>query len=241
MTVRRMVKKMAASFGYDIRRIEIPPKGIPDRALYQPVFSPWLGEEFARYYAIAASRTVLSVQSCYVLYTLAKQTSTLEGDVWECGVYKGGTAVILAKVITESCPQKKLFLFDTFAGLPKSDSARDLLLEGDFSDTSAEAVESFIDAPGVAVLRKGFIPDTFSGLERHKIAIAHIDAGIYKSVTDAIEFVWPKLSVGGFVVFGDYGLPPCPGVRQAVDEFFAETQMRPLCLRTGQAIVFKGF
>jgi O-methyltransferase len=207
--------------------------------LYRPLFSPWLGEEFTRYYAIAAPRSLVSADRCYVIYTLLKQALTLEGDVWECGVYRGGTAAMIAKIITERGTGKKLFLFDTYSGMPETDKVRDLVQEGDFSNTSAEQVEAFVNAPGVAVLRKGLIPDTFAGLESRCIAFAHIDVDIYRSVIDSIEFIWPRLSSGGFVVFDDYGFPSCPGALEAVDEFFARTSAYPLCLHTGQAVVFK--
>ena len=240
--VKQTLKKAAAYFGCDVRRITPRAsvrKHIPNAALYQPLFSPWVGKQFTRYYAIAAPRTLVSADRCYVLYTLLRQALTLGGDVWECGVYRGGTAAMLAKIISESGTDKKLFLFDTFAGMPATDKGRDLHQEGDFSDTSAEQVEAFINAPDVAVLRKGYIPDTFAGLESHRIALAHIDVDIYKSVIDSLEFIWPRLSSGGFVVLDDYGFPSCPGALQAVDEFFARTLAYPLCLHTGQALVFK--
>jgi O-methyltransferase len=245
MNVKHTLKKAALYFGYDIRRIGTAsnpkdiPKHIPNAALYQPLFSPWLGKQFTCYYAIAAPRTLVSADRCYVLYTLLKQALTVKGDVWECGVYQGGTAAMLAKVISESGTDKKLFLFDTFAGMPATDKDRDLHQEGDFSDTSVEQVEAFVNAPDVAVLRRGYIPDTFSGLESHCIAFAHIDVDIYRSVIDSIKFIWPRLSPGGFVVFDDYGFPSCPGALRAVDEFFAQTPAHPLCLHTGQALVFK--
>ena len=240
LCVRHMLKKVALCFGYDLRRVRTSvPKHIPNADLYRPWFSPWFGKQFTRYYEIAAPRTLVSADRCYVIYTLLRQALMLDGDVWECGVYQGGTAAMLAKIIRESGTDKKLFLFDTFVGMPATDKNRDLHREGDFSDTSAEQVEAFINAPEVAILRKGYIPDTFSGLESNRIAFAHIDVDIYKSVIDSIKFIWPRLSSGGFVVFDDYGFPSCPGVLQAVDEFFAQTLVHPLCLHTGQALVFK--
>lgn len=89
------------------------------------------------------------------------------------------------------------------------------------------------------VFHPGFIPVTFSGLEAEQIAFAHIDVDIYKSIVDCLDFIWPRLSSGGVIVFDDYGFPTCPGARQAVDTFFAAKQEVPLCLSTGQAIVCK--
>jgi O-methyltransferase len=124
--------------------------------------------------------------------------------------------------------------------MPETDSLRDLHRKGDFDDTSAEAVRAYVGADNFCILRPGFIPETFQGLESATIALAHIDLDIYKSILDCLNFVWPRLTVGGFLIFDDYGFPSCPGARAAVDEFFSASSCVPLCLPTGQAVVFKG-
>ena len=86
---------------------------------------------------------------------------------------------------------------------------------------------------------KGFIPDTFAGLEKSKIAFAHIDVDIYQSVSDCCQFLYPLLVPGGVLIFDDYGLPTCPGARLAVDCFFTAKAETPIVLPTGQAIVIK--
>ena len=218
------------AFGYEKMRRE---QGV--------LFSPWLepAGEFAGYYALARPRTLVSADRCYVLYRLALQALQLEGDFWECGVYQGGTAALLAAVLADRQPAKKLYLFDTFEGMPQIDPQRDLHAQGDFADTSAEAVARHVGHPGLAVIRKGLIPQTFAGLEGARIALAHIDVDLYRSVRDCLEFVWPRLSRGGFIVCDDYGFPSCPGAKAAVDEFFAGQAAVPLCLPTGQALIFK--
>ena len=242
-----MLKKIIKNFfnivGLEVRRTRklTCQHDIPDQALYRPLFSPWLSQgEFKRYYDIAAPKTLVSPDRCYVLYTLLRQSLHIKGNIWECGVYKGGTAAMMAAIIKENCPSKHLYLFDTFEGMPKTDAVKDIHKEGDFSDTSLEAVTQYIGSSKVCVFRKGFIPETFIGLESEKIAFAHIDVDIYQSIIDCLNFIWPKLSLGGFIVFDDYGFPSCPGARVAVDEFFQRETCIPLCLSTGQAIIFKG-
>jgi O-methyltransferase len=247
MTPRRMLKRALLQFGFEMRRVDRPATNpispdvseIPCRKLYAPLFSPWLSEQFSRHYSIAAPRTLVSVDRCYVIYVLLQQCLSLDGDIVECGVYKGGTAAMIAKVISESGTARKFFLFDTFAGMPETDSSRDLHRKGDFADTSLEEVKTFVNAPSIAVFRAGFIPDTFAGLESHHVSFVHIDVDIYKSIIDSLEFLWPRLLPGGSIVFDDYGFPTCPGARQAVDDFFGHTTTYPLCLPTGQAVVFK--
>jgi len=241
-----LIKRILHKKGYAITRIPDLPecaKNIPDASFYTPLFSPWLGYGDFRKHLDAASRhTLVSADRCYVLYTLAAQALHLDGDFWECGVYRGGTAHLLAEVISSSDrPAKALRLFDTFAGMPETDARRDLHSKGDFADTSLEAVQSRIGTRAYVHYHQGRIPATFSGLERSTIALAHIDVDIYQSVVDSIEFIMPRLALGGFIIFDDYGFPTCPGARQAVDEFFAERREKPLVLPTGQAVAFNSF
>jgi O-methyltransferase len=246
--LNEMIRAWRIRLGYQIakRHPELLPRGnspavpaIPDAELYRPLFSPWFGGgEFRDYYALAAPRSLVSPDRCYVLYRLLLQAVQLEGDVWECGVYQGGTAAMLASILENNAPSKKLYLFDTFEGMPETGAA-DWHKKGDFADTSLESVLAYVGHRELCVTRKGFIPDTFSGLEAEHICFVHIDVDIYRSIMDCCEFTWPRMSLGGFMVFDDYGFPSCPGARKAVDEFFVGKPAVPLCLPTGQAIVFK--
>ncbi len=240
--VKKIVHSIVHCCGYEVKRISSPvkPSAIPNAELYQPLFSPWLGGgDFKRYYDLAAPKTLVASDRCYVLYILLRQTASVPGDVWECGVYKGGTAAMLGAMLNHYAPEKSLYLFDTFEGMPDTDPLKDWHKQGDFSDTSIEAVSAYVGLEKQCVYRKGFIPDTFKGLETSVVAFAHIDVDIYKSISDCLAFIWPRLSMGGFIVFDDYGFPSCPGARAAVDEFFSGKSCFPLCLPTGQALVFK--
>ncbi len=183
----------------------------------------------------------MSPDRCYILWTLLRQAMRIEGDVWECGVYKGGTAAMMAATLRDNPVfKKRLFLFDTFHGMPETDGEKDIHRKGDFKDTSVDAVSRYVGVDETCVIRQGVIPGTFIGLESARIAFAHVDVDIYRSVLDCLVFIWPRLTLCGFMVFDDYGFPTCPGARAAVDEFFTAEQCVPLCLPTGQAVVFKG-
>lgn len=240
--LKKTIRSVARACGYEVRRTRSQAKtpNIPDGKLYQPLFSPWLGGgDFKKYYAVAAPRTLVSPDRCHVLYTLLRQSASVIGDVWECGVYKGGTAAMMVAILAQYAPKKRLYLFDTFEGMPDTDPVKDWHKRGDFSDTTLESVSAYVGFEQQCVFRKGYIPDTFKGLEANAVAFAHIDVDIYKSILDCLDFIWPRLSAGGFIVFDDYGFPTCPGARAAVDEFFLQKPCIPLCLPTGQAIVFK--
>jgi O-methyltransferase len=230
--------------GFEIRRSRASKASqafdIPDGDLYRPLFSPWFGGgEFKRYYDIAAPKTLVSVDRCYVIYTLLRQALHIQGDVWECGVYKGGTAAMMAAILNSAAASKRLYLFDTFEGMPETNGEMDWHKKGDFADTSVEAVTRYVGHDSLCVVRQGLIPQTFAGLESARIAFAHVDVDIYQSILDCLQFIWPRLAHGGFIIFDDYGFPTCPGARAAVDEFFHLETCIPLCLPTGQALVFK--
>jgi O-methyltransferase len=243
--MKRIVKGIFRAVGVDVRRA-LPPEpepvdfDIPDADLYRPLFCPWEGEsEFRCLYERARERSLVSPDRFYVLYTLIQQAMAVPGDVWECGVYKGGTASMFAELLARANTDKSLFLFDTFEGMPETDPDHDWHQEGDFSDTTLQAVRDFVGHGPLCNYRKGLIPDTFEGLDDQSIAFAHIDVDIYQSIKDCMAFILPRLSVGGFIVFDDYGFPTCPGAREAVDEVFLDRPEYPLCLPTGQAVVFK--
>jgi O-methyltransferase len=229
-TLRTFIRKL----GYDVFKMP------SDSSLYLPLYAPWNRPESKRYYAIAEPKSLVSADRCYVLERLLRHALQVPGDVFECGVYKGGTAALLAALLEETQSPKKLYLFDTFAGMPATDAERDLHSKGDFSDTSLEAVQAFVKGGPRCVFRQGRIPETFTGLDNAVFSFGHIDVDIYQSIIDTLNFMWPRLSPGGVIVFDDYGFPTCPGALQAVDEFFGNKASVPLCLQTGQAIVFKG-
>lgn len=217
---------------------EPQPAPPPDEELYNPLFSPWLGKEFGDLVAPFQEWTLVSPDRLWVLASLAEQ-AVGKGEFWECGVYKGGAAMLLSHILARSGPPgTPLRLFDTFAGMPESDPVRDRHGPGDFQDTDEEAVAARVPS---AIIHPGFIPDTFQGLEDARIGFAHVDTDIYQSVLDCCHFIYPRLATGGFLIFDDYGFPTCPGAREAVDEYFsARNEARPLVLPTGQAVVFKG-
>lgn len=251
---KRVLIRVLRRSGLEIQAIPPPPsayKGIPDAAYYtsytpnDPRFSPWeLGGygEFREYLDDVSPYTLVSPDRCHVLYSLGMQAlQTLDGQFFECGVYRGGTAMLLARLVhrRRRFPNVRLHLFDTFEGMPETDRGIDLHRKGDFADTSLESVRARINAPDAVTFYPGRIPKTFARLRSVAIAFAHVDVDILDSVKACCEFLYPRLQAGGFLVFDDYGFPSCPGARQAVDRYFRDKREVPLVLPTGQAVVFR--
>jgi O-methyltransferase len=213
----------------------------PDRQFYKQDFKPWLGYgEFGEYSHLVRDSLVSNVK-LYYLYSFFMQTIPVLGDIAECGVYKGGTAIMLSNLMCDKCANKRLHLFDTFKGMPNCNPELDSHHIGDFSDTSLDAVKKAVAHDDIVIYHVGFIPDTFKGLENGVFSFVHLDVDIYQSYVDCLCFFWPRLSVGGVMVFDDYGHPNCTGARKAVNEFFADKREKPISLHEGQAVLIKGF
>jgi O-methyltransferase len=212
---------------------------VPDAKLYRPIFQPWLLPEFQALYGEISRKTLLNAERAWTVYSLARQALSIDGDFLEAGVYRGGTALLLRRILDRMPGPRRLHLFDTFAGMPQTDPSRDRHRQHDFRDTSVEGVSAFVGRAPRIIYHKGLVPDTFRGLEDIRLAFSHIDVDIHQSVLDCCRFVYPRTAKGGIMLFDDYGFPSCPGARQAVDEFFADKPEFPIVLRTGQAVLFR--
>lgn len=168
--------------------------------------------------------TLVDPLRCERLYELAKSCLALnqQGEIWECGVYRGGTALLLADAIRESGRVTLLRLFDTFSGHPFDDAGYSEHRQGGFSDVRLEEVKGLLFPYPFVMFHCGVIPQTFSGGESSQILFAHVDVDLYQSTLAALEFIWPRLVPGGILLDDDYGAASCPGAKQAMDEFFAQ-------------------
>lgn len=235
-------RRLVARTGYFRLRTRVAARGdlIPDAELYQPLYSPWLGDpDFERVFAATAGRTLVSRDRCFVLWRTLQQALAIDGEVLECGVFRGGTALLEATAIREAGRERPLHLVDSFEGLPDTTGGVDRLREGDFRATSADDVRRALAPFPFARVHQGLIPDVLEGAGIGPLAWAYIDVDIYAAVRDCLEFAYPRVLPGGAIVLDDYGFPSCPGVRRAMDEFFAGRPEVPLCLPTGQALVTK--
>lgn len=143
-------------------------------------------------------------------------TKNIDGDLAEVGVYKGGTA----KIMREQIPDKTIWLFDTFEGLPDclipEDIKHDQYVGGCAADI--KFVED-LKLDNVKII-KGVFPDTSDVIKDKKFSFVHIDTDIYKSTIDSLEFFFPKMTSGGVIIIHDY--PHHPGVMKAADEFLKD-------------------
>jgi len=212
-------------------------KDIKDADMYKPHFQPWRAPWFVELHKKISAHTVVTVERCWTLWQMASQTATVKGDIMETGVFQGGTAYLLRQIAEEQ--GKDLYLFDSFEGMKVTDATLDRHLEGDFADTSVEAVTKVVGSSPSIHYCKGWVPESFAGLEDRSFSFAHIDLDLYQGILDTLTFVYPRMPAGGVIVCDDYGFASCPGARRAVEDFFADKPEKPLALLTAQALIVK--
>jgi len=225
----------------DLARFRDPRRAWQRIILYSKRVTPLLRWQeaggFQELWRVARTRTLLTEASAHMLFSLARHASRLDGLMAEVGVYRGGTARILAHVARDA--QRRLHLFDTFEGMPETDLDHDLHTKGDFSDTSLASVRHFLEEFDCIELHPGIFPETARDLEAASFSLVHVDVDIFQSVAACCEFFYPRMVPGGVIVFDDYAQTSCPGAKKAVDEFFADKPEPVLHLVTSQAITIK--
>ena len=149
------------------------------------------------------------------------------GDLIETGVWRGGSSIFMRAVLKAygEC-SRKVWLADSFRGLPQPDSARYPVDQGDTLWTykelaiSLEEVKANFSRYGLLDDQVAFLPgwfrDTLPGAPINQLAVLRLDGDLYESTMDALTALYHKVSPGGFVIVDDFGLPTC---RAAIEDF----------------------
>jgi O-methyltransferase len=152
----------------------------------------------------------------------------IPGDFIETGVWRGGCCILIRGALAANCEEKrKVYLADSFEGLPPPKPEQfpadrgDILYKYKELAISVEQVKSNFARYGLlddkVVFVKGFFEDTLPKLNAGPFALIRLDGDMYSSTIVALESLYPKLSMGGYVIIDDYGaIPAC---KQAVTDF----------------------
>lgn len=169
----------------------------------------------------AGLRTLLDYQRLAMLTAAVRLTKELPGDVIEFGTFQGGSAGILLQNLGS---EKTLHVCDSFEGMPDVAPEDNFHRKGDFADTGSGRVRNGLSKLGENFeMHVGFFSETIPEMTKNeslKFSFSHIDADLYESVKESLEFSYPRMQTGGVIIFDDYGAPTCLGAKRAVDEFF---------------------
>lgn len=178
-------------------------------------------------------------------YESAKRVQGYPGCIVEAGVAAGGNLIALMA----GAPNKPIFAFDSFKGLPRPSNKDDQMpgirmLSKEEQAALPNPGEQVLESTGaVAVsikdvmnhiwkaglnpmdnlwLIEGWFEETvpkFNYLEG--ICLLRLDGDLYNSTYVCLKHLYPKVIKGGLVIIDDYALPGC---RLAVHDYLKETK-----------------
>jgi len=186
---------------------------------------------------------MISRERCYSLYLATKFAAhNLKGDFVECGVWKGGAAMIIAlTLIEENKTDRKIYLYDTFSGMSEPTN-KDISVHtenltakhlweknqnqdhNDWCYASFDKVQTNMNSTGFPaqniVYVKGKVEETIPTTIPKSIAILRLDTDLYESTKHELHHLYPQVERGGVIIFDDYGT--WGGSKLATDEFLLE-------------------
>lgn len=137
--------------------------------------------------------------------------NSLEGDIVECGVWKGGYSIFLSKIFSN----KNIWVCDSYEGCQDPSQGNYQYNEerhslGMYAVSLEEVKNNFklfnaLDEPRVKFL-KGWVKDTLPDANIDKISILRIDVDSYSATLEVLDALYDKVVEGGYIIFDDFCL-----------------------------------
>jgi O-methyltransferase len=234
--VKDQIAKLAGKFDIKLvsQKYHLGPKHDMDKA-------------FAPLYEDCRQYTLIHVERMYSLYKAVQYIvkKNIPGDFVECGVWKGGASMMMAKtLLSMGVKDRKIYMYDTYEGMAKPTAEDKSNVPGaepvnkiwereqaeDHNewcygplDGVKEAMRSTGYPEENIIYVKGMVEDTIPQTVPQKIAMLRLDTDWYSSTKHELEHLYPLLQEGGVVILDDYGY--WEGARQAADEYFAKNNI----------------
>ncbi len=195
-------------------------------------------KDFQQAYAKIKAYTMVEPERCYALYHAVRYIirNGIRGDFVECGVWKGGSVMLIAYALLEAgITDRKIYLYDTFEGMTKpgeKDGEREKAeweknkvneqlnnwCLSSLEEVQANMATTLYPKENIIFI-KGKVKQTIPGTLPGKIALLRLDTDWYESTKHELLYLYPLLEKGGILIIDDYGA--WQGARKAVDEYFA--------------------
>jgi O-methyltransferase len=203
-----------------------------------------LDPRFLGIYKRCQDHTLTSFKAMYAIYEAALYVAKagIAGDFVECGVWKGGSSMIVALALLQlKSRHRNLYLYDTYQGMPETGGHDGTLggnpfqlamyistrLRGGHSGVfyaDVEEVSRNMQSTGYpqdhVFLIKGMVEETIPFRAPEQISLLHLDSDLYQSTYHELTHLYPRLTKGGILIVDDYG--SWKGSRKATDQYFAE-------------------
>ena len=157
--------------------------------------------------------------------------NAVQGDIAEAGVDYGDCSW----VINAAFPDRKLYLYDTFSGFDKRDveteehshyttkgffNSANYFRRTDFAtpEDQINYVKQRLKHPQNAVFRKGYFPESAAYEQDNRFAFVSLDMDLYQPILCGIDFFYPRLNNGGYIMIHDYNHREFRGIKKALAE-----------------------
>jgi O-methyltransferase len=262
--IKSMLRRIVNSFGYDVVRRPSPESSSNGDGLPEYAIPADFSDRDRELFDFVRPYTMTSPERVYALAQAARYVveHKIPGDVVECGVWRGGSMMVVERVLLQLNAVRDLYLFDTFEGMttPTENDAQILYGEKRAAELLAKAkkevstslwcsspideVRQNISRIGYDLDRvhfvKGRVEDTIPANAPHSISLLRLDTDWYESTRHELAHLFPRLSPGGVLIIDDYGW--WKGARQATDEYLKQHRLKLLLNRidsTGGRIAVK--
>jgi len=178
----------------------------------------------------------------------------IPGDVAECGVWNGGAMLLAALALIHfGDTSRKIYLYDTFAGMPRPDEV-DKRWDGvpvlptwekhaatgatwGFGGT-VDMVKAVLRTSNYPeenlVFVEGLVEDTLPGIRPEQLSILRLDTDFYNSTLHELTHLYPGLVSGGVLIIDDYGY--FQGSRLATDKYIADNNLKIFLNRVNYSV-----
>jgi len=170
--------------------------------------------------------SMIDVDRLFDLWATVEQVKPLKGSFMEVGVWCGGSGGLMLKRVRDLGITDSVYLCDTFRGVVKAGENDSHYKGGEHANASVAQVHRFIN-DGLKIeqdqykVLEGIFPDeTAKGIpEDEKFRMCHIDVDVYQSAKDIYNWIWPKMVIGGVLIYDDYGyFNECAGIGKHISE-----------------------
>lgn len=157
------------------------------------------------------------------ILTLKDRIDALDGDIIECGVYKGGMSIFLSDLFSE----KKIWVADSFRGCQPLKNAlykydkEERWKDHQFSVSLEEVKRNFakfnLKNTDRITFLPGWVKDTLPTCEINKISLLRVDVDSYSATREVLVYLYEKVVTGGIIIFDD---SCCYESLDAIRDFF---------------------
>lgn len=184
------------------------------------------------------AHTMIGRKRLHNLRVLTEQViqDAVPGDFIETGVWRGGACILMRAILAAyGIKGRRVWLADSFSGLPKPDETQYPADQGDEFHTytdlavSQEEVEDnfrqydLLDEQ--VVFLKGWFKDTLPTLSAEKFALLRLDGDMYESTIVALNHLYPRLSINGYIIIDDYHT--VPACKKAISDYCQTQGLTP--------------